>query len=227
MSAAVIDVLVPTFGRAERLGKVAANIRAATTVEHRVVFVVESDDPDSVAAADEHGDATVINTRARNYSGAATCGYRALPAPYLFAGADDLHFHPGWAEAALEVMGAAGRVEVVGTNDLCNPYVAQGFHATHYLVARSYLDRDGGCVDEGPGSFLFDGYSHQFTDTEFIATTKARARFMPCLDSIVEHMHFTVGKSARDDTYDRAYAELDADEALYMARRELWFNISR
>jgi hypothetical protein len=84
----------------------------------------------------------------------------------VFAGADDLNFQPGWDTAALALMD--GWVQVVGTNDLLNPYVTAGLHATHYLVDRRYLDDVGGVVDQGPGSFLFDGYDHQYTDTEFI-----------------------------------------------------------
>ena len=66
----------------------------------------------------------------------------------MFAGADDLNFHPGWDTAALAVMD--GWVQVVGTNDLLNPYVTAGLHATHYLVDRRYLDDVGGVVDQGP-----------------------------------------------------------------------------
>lgn len=40
----MIDVLVPTIGRAVRLATVAANIHAATEAEHRVVFIVEEHD---------------------------------------------------------------------------------------------------------------------------------------------------------------------------------------
>lgn len=228
----MIGVIVPTYGRADRLEAVVANIDHATEVEHRTYVACEADDTATINEAirlSQEGRQVicVVNTRARNYAGAATAAYHASVEPFLFAGSDDLCFHPGWDHAALSVMGAAGRVEVVGTNDLLNPYVAQGFHATHYLVARTYLDRDGGVVDQGPGSFQPECYDHQFTDTEFIATAKMRARFMPCLDSIVEHMHFLAGKSEKDATYDRAYAELDRDEQTYLDRRDLWFSISR
>ena len=224
----MIDILIPTYGRADRIAAVYANIEENTSAEHRVLFIVEGDDHASIDAVLALGLHPVENQRCRTYAGAINTAYMtASNAPYLFAGADDLRFHSGWDWAALAVMVAAGRVEVVGTNDLLNPYVAQGFHATHYLVVRTYLDRDGGVVDAGSGSFLPENYDHQFTDTEFIGTAKMRARFMPCMDSIVEHLHYLAGKSEHDATYERAYAEIDRDEETYIARRDLWFGISR
>ena len=38
----MIAVLVPTFGRADRLARVAANITENTETDHRVVFAVEA-----------------------------------------------------------------------------------------------------------------------------------------------------------------------------------------
>ena len=68
----MIAVLVPTYGRPDRLADVAANIASSTETEHRVVFAVERDDTDSIAAA-EHLDADlVINVHRPNYSGAIT-----------------------------------------------------------------------------------------------------------------------------------------------------------
>jgi hypothetical protein len=222
-----IGIVIPTCGRADRLGAVVENIRSATGTAHEIVLVVEPDDTDSAAAGADTGAAVVVNGRARSYAGAANSAYQQVgPAfDFLFAGSDDLRFHLDWDVQALRKMDT--QVHVVGTNDLLNPYVARGWHATHYLIDRRYLDDEGGVVDEGPGSFLLEGYDHQVTDTEFIGTAKARARFRPCLDSVVEHMHFLAGKSPRDDRYDRAYAHEEDDSMLYDERRSLWWDLSR
>lgn len=222
----MIGILIPTCGRPDRLGAVGRNATAATTLPHEVVFVVESDDFDSRHAAAEVG-TVILNTRSRNYAGAVNTAYQSHGHrfDYLFCGSDDLRFHPGWDIKAIKWMDEQTRV--VGTNDLLNPYVARGWHATHYLIDRRYLDDEGGVVDEGPGSFLQEAYDHQFTDTEFIGTAKARCRFRPCLDSVVEHMHFLAGKSERDDRYDRAYAHETDDGELYDERKSLWWDLSR
>ena len=221
----MIAVLVPTFGRADRLARVAANIAENTETEHRVVFAVEAEDVASIAAAAELDVDVVVNEGRPNYSGAITTAYRETPAEYVFAGADDLNFQPGWDTAALALMD--GWVQVVGTNDLLNPYVTAGLHATHYLVDRRYLDDVGGVVDQGPGSFLFDGYDHQYTDTEFIATAKMRSRFRPCLESVVEHINAWSPKGTVDATAHKTQVTAAADSALYDSRRDLWCSISR
>lgn len=224
----MIDVLIPTYGRADRLAEVVENVHLTTHEGHRVTFIVEADDKDSRAAAEATDARVLVNVRSRNYAGAANTAYKdPAGATLLFAGSDDLRFHDGWDVEALIRLQSNPWTLVVGTNDLLNPYVAQGSHATHYLVDRRYLDEIGGVVDEGPGSFMHEGYDHQYTDTEFIGTAKARARFLPCHEAVVEHMHFLAGKAAHDATYERAYADERADCLLYDARRPLWQDLSR
>lgn len=231
----MIDILIPTLGRADRLEAIARNIAEATINEHTVWFCIEAEDEASrqavldarIAVSDNIGMA--YNDRSRSYAGAINTAYHAVRlgrrSEYLFCGADDLHFEQGWDAWALALFdGWAG---VVGTNDLLNPYVLQGMHSTHSLVARWYLDDIGGVVDEGPGSFLHEGYGHNYVDTELIATAKARARFRPCLASVVRHLHQSAGFTPHDATHDKAEATYGADAELYDTRRPLWQNLSR
>jgi hypothetical protein len=222
----MIDIIIPTYGRPHRVAEVAADIAAATTVEHRVHFVIEVDDVATHEAARALGVWPWCNEGARSYSGAINTAKRYTDGEWLFAGADDLHFHEGWDVAALQCAAENPWAHVIGTDDLLNPYVKQGVHATHYLVRRTYLDEVGGIVDEGPGSFLHEGYSHQYCDTEFIGTARARCVFRPCFESVVEHMHWTAGKSPEDATSVKAYADLAADTARYEERRHLWWEIA-
>lgn len=222
----MIGILIPTCGRASRLGDVGRNASSSTELPHEVVFVVEEDDVASQQAAGEVG-TVLVNTHSRNYAGAVNTAYEQFGDrfDFLFCGSDDLRFHPGWDVAAMNHIDQ--QTQVIGTNDLLNPYVARGWHATHYLVDRRYLDDEGGVVDQGPRSFLQECYDHQFTDTEFIGTAKARARFRPCLESVVEHMHFLAGKNPKDDRYERAYAQELADGVVYDERKKLWWDLSR
>lgn len=221
----MIDVVVPTIGRAYRLADLAANIKRATHMPHRVVFVTEAHDTDTIETVRSLGLEPVINMRTENYAGAVNTAYEQSDADYLFAGADDLIWHDGWDTSCLQLFD--DWFGVVGTNDLLNPYVLAGSHSTHHLVARWYLDDIGGVVDEGPGSFLPECYDHNFTDTEFIGTAKMRARFRPCLDSIVEHLHVTTGRAPADETHQRSVRAFAEDSALYDERRDLWFGITR
>lgn len=223
----MLDILIPTYGRADRLERIVTNVAAATSVEYTLTFAVEVDDTATLEKLDELGVARVTNKGPRSYAGAINTAYRQTSQRYLFAGADDVLFYAGW-DRALELMD--GWFTVVGTNDQLNVYVLAGSHATHYFVDRTYLDEIGGVVDEGPGSFLHEGYTHQYVDTEFIGTAKMRARFRPCFTSIVEHVHAYSQKEYRaapDSTTAKAFEHADEDSRLYDSRRDLWFSISR
>jgi len=224
----MIDILIPTFGRSHRLSRVAANVHAATTVPHYLVFIVEREDGGScaeaarLAAAGQCG--WMINEGAASYAGAVNTGYRHTSDPYFFLGSDDVYFHPGWAECVLAA--AVPPFRVVGTNDTINDSVLAGIHATHYLVERGYIEELGGVVDELPGTVLHEGYDHNYTDTEFIEVATKRGVFTPCLEAVVEHMHFAFGKGPRDATADRTIRRYSEDARIYESRRPLWEHLT-
>lgn len=220
----MIDIIIPTFGRPSALAALVDNIRAVTTVDHQITFVVEAHDPDSVAAVEACGLAPVVNTRTKNYAGALNSGWLQSSADWLFTGADDLIWHPGWHD---QIRAYTRLCQVLGTNDLLNTAVAAGFHSTHSLVHRTYLEQFGGVADEGPGSFYPECYDHNFCDTEFINTAKMRGRFRPCLDAVVEHLHVTTGKVEADDTFLRSIRNYDDDARMYDMRISVWSGISR
>jgi glycosyltransferase involved in cell wall biosynthesis len=220
----MIDIIIPTFGRPSALASIVDNIRAVTRDPHQITFVAESHDPDTIAAVEQLGLVPVVNTRTANYAGALNTGWLQSTADWLFTGADDLIWHVGWHDA----IGRLPRLcTVLGTNDLLNSAVAAGFHSTHSIVARSYLEEFGGVADEGPGSFYPECYDHNFCDTEFINTAKMRGRFRPCLDAVVEHLHVTTGKVEADETYLRSIRNYDADARMYDMRISVWSGISR
>jgi len=227
----VIDIVIPTYGRAHRLADVAANVHANTQSPHRLVFVIELADDDSIHVVGDLSRADDRNVgiagECGSYSKAMNMAYKHLDGEWLFAGADDLDFTPGWEWEILRREDRDRWFGVYGTNDLINPYVVAGTHATHYLIARWYLDEHGGTVDGGPGSFMHEGYDHQYCDTEFVGTAKARARFRPVLSSVVRHLHWSVGLTPRDATSDKTHARLAEDSALYDSRRHLWQDLSR
>jgi hypothetical protein len=220
----MIDIIVPTYGRWEQIGRVSRNIHEMTSEEHRVVWVIEDDDAASWRAVPA-SDVRVRNVRSKSYAGAVNTAVLASDADLWFCAADDVVFHEGWDTRALLCLD--GWFQVVGTNDLLNPYVRDGIHATHYLVARDYVTQYGsGVIDSDEPVLLFEGYDHNFTDTEFVGTAKARCRFRPCLDSVVEHRHHANGRAAWDATYRKGAAEVEQDRVLYELRRPLWQDLA-
>jgi glycosyltransferase involved in cell wall biosynthesis len=213
-----VAVIVPTLGRPERVGPVTDDILAASKGHDvTVVFVAEAHDAVTIEAVTQHPTAElVINTRRPSYAGAVNSALHETTEPWVFCAADDLHFHPGWLDA-LEPLTKA--FKVLGTNDLGNPEVLAAEHATHYLVERTYALT---AVVDQPGSLLYEGYVHNYTDKELVETAKARGVFTPCLDSIVEHNHWLWNKAPLDDTYDKGRQSEPDDRRRHEARVRLW-----
>jgi hypothetical protein len=140
---------------------------------------------------------------------------KSPPEPWLFLTGDDVRFHPGWLDHAQATAG--DRYHVIGTNDLANPRVLAGEHATHLLVRRSYVDEVGASWD-GPGVVAHEGYRHWFVDDEIVTAAKLRGAWAMALGSRVEHLHPLWGTAAADEVYALGQSHAAADRALFEAR---------
>lgn len=209
----MIDVYIPSWGRADKLNNYYKHIKE-TTPDSRVVYIVEDNDEFSKKAM---CDVLVINKRSRTYAGAINSAWDELHSPIFFCGADDLVFYKDWSQIALKEM--VNPIMVVGTNDLHNPEVLAGEHATHYLINGDYINK-GQSVDGEP--VLPECYSHNYTDREFIGIAKFNKVFKECLESKVEHLHYTFGLSANDNTYRKTRLRVNQDMDLYEQRRSKW-----
>ena len=218
MSGMQVDIYIPTYGRADKLPGVLANIESSTKYPHRVIFILELDDIHSIRRVKELGLVPVINRRSHTYAGSINSAWETLHSDAFFCGADDLDFKPGWLEKAVEAVETNKRV--IGTQDLHNQEVIAGQHATHYLVVGSYIEDGLGTID---GSYPVEfEYHHNWTDREFIGTAKFRGEFKMCGESVVEHLHFTFGLSQMDATYEKSRRHISEDQALYESRRDKW-----
>ena len=214
MGIAPCAVLIPTLGRPRRVAEIARNLRSASPAA-RPVFIIESSDEETVQAAAGH-DALIGDFG--NYSVAINHAIRRTAEPFVFTGADDLMFHPGWLEHALGAAAAHPEAGVIGTDDLGNPYVALGLHSTHSLIRRSYAERGGMTA----GVLMHEGYTHNFTDVELVEVARARRAFRACLDARAEHLHPDFQTREPDATHERTRRAIDADRALFLERRESW-----
>lgn len=221
-----ILVAIPVLNRPHRAQPVADSLRRSLT-EHtpaRILFVCSPDDTDELQAVQNtNADHITVPWQpgpgdyARKINHAAT-----LLQPHeqwLFTGADDLHFHPGWADHALHCHHRHGS-RVIGTQDLGNPAVRRGQHSTHTLVHRTYIDEHG-TIDQ-PGLVYHDGYHHNWCDAELVDTAKARREFLHCPRAVVEHLHPHWRKAEMDSTYQAGLAEFQQDRRLFNRRRRRW-----
>lgn len=212
-----VAVIVPLLHRPWRVAPLLESLEATTDCQ--VVFACSpTDHPviDAVHAAG-HDPLLVPWQPAGDYARKIQAGIDATDTPFVFTGADDLRFHPGWFENAKARM--TDRVGVVGTRDLCNQRVERGEHATHFLVARWYCEL--GTIDGDPHLF-HHGYIHELVDDELVGTAKKRGAWAFAADSIVEHLHPMVGKAPTDALYDAQRSRMVRSRALYQRRRRLW-----
>lgn len=143
-------------------------------------------------------------------------GYEISTEPWLFIVGDDVRFHPGWLDQAMEVARTTG-AHVIGTNDLGNPVVMAGDHATHLFIRREYVDLVGASWD-GPGVVCHEGYRHWFVDNEIVLAAKQVQAWAPCLLSHVEHLHPLWGKGEQDEIYRVGQDAAETDRELWLTR---------
>lgn len=210
-----LAILVPVLRRPHRVRPLLNSINAVTPDSPRILFICDPGDrPQREAVADAGAEALIVSG---NYARKINEGVRATDEPLLFLGADDLHFHPGWLEAAEAEL--QGEVGVVGTNDLCNRRVMAGEHSTHSLVARWYAAQ--GTIDD-PDCLLHEAYPHEYVDDEFIETAKARNAYAHAHQAVVEHLHPMVGKAPMDNLYAAQRQRMRQGRRIFHARRHLW-----
>lgn len=214
VSAALVDVIVPVLHRPANVEPFMASLQEATEPVVDVWFVVEPDDDEEVAEVLHCGGRVLIHPG--TFAEKVNWAYGGTKAPWLFLVGDDVRFRPGWLEYASKVQEQTG-AQVIGTNDLGNPAVLTGNHATHMLVNREYIDKVGASWD-GPGIVAHEGYHHWFIDNEIITAAKQRGVWAPSLASVVEHLHPYWGKAEDDEVYQRGRERIAEDQALWQRR---------
>jgi hypothetical protein len=218
-----ILVAVPVLGRPQMAAQLVESCREGTTVDHRIMFLCSPGDTDEIDAcrATEADEVHVVTWQPGpgDYAKKINYAVRASEEPWILMGADDICFCPGWAENALQC-GQRGRAGVIGTQDWGNPRVMAGFHSTHPLVRRSYIEEEG-TIDE-PGKMLHEGYHHAFCDDELCGTAMWRRKWVFCAESEVPHNHPDWGLSPWDSTYEKGRASINEDRELFMSRKHMW-----
>lgn len=223
----VVAVIVPVLGRPAAAVPLAESLRASQDgLVLDLWFVCSPDDLEQRdACADAVGYTRIldapwpIGTRG-DYARKINLGLWSTDADWLFCGADDLTFRKGWAEAAVDELEAT-QTGFCGTNDLANPRVMAGVHATHPLVRRSYAV-ECGTIDT-PGLIYHEGYWHQYVDNEATATAMHRNCWSFAADAVVEHHHPIFDRAVeRDATYELGDLHRAEDQRLNRERARLW-----
>lgn len=215
----LVDILIPTLGRAHVLGPLVENIQQTTPKgAYCIVFVIDQDDTPTHDALALIGAPKVL-VHDGTYPEKINAGYIAGDGEFVVPTADDVVFHEGWLEAALSSFNEG--IEVVGTRDL-SPATESGEHATMPILRRSYCEDPGAAWDE-QGTVFHAGYRHNFCETETCQLAQHRGMWTFNPDSVIEHLHPAWGTREVDDTDRRGNLQgWEDDEALYIRRRAKW-----
>ena len=205
-------VLVPAmrYSNAERF---MTSLRASTGMA--TAYAIAMDDEEEAASAWEAAGATVIRGSGVSFASRMNHGYANTDEPWVFVVGDDVTFHAGWLDHAQAVAG--DRHHVIGTNDLGNPRVTSGEHATHMLIRRSYIDETGASWD-GPKTVCHEGYRHWYVDDEMVTASKQNGAWAMALAAVVEHHHPLWGKADADDVYELGQSFADDDRKTFEKR---------
>ncbi len=214
-----VVILVPILHRHHRVAPLVESIRATCTA--RTLFLVTPGDALVHHAIDQVGERRIIVTPSQygDYARKINLGVRATTEPLIFTAADDLEFLPGWLDAARDAM--TDHIGVVGTNDMGSPRVVAGDHATHFLMARWYIDEHG-TIDQ-PGLAMHEGYPHEYVDDEVVGTARARGMWAFAAESRVRHRHPDWDPTVpRDAMYAGQRRRMQLGRPLYLRRQRLW-----
>lgn len=211
-----IDILIPVLNRPQNVQPLMASLQV-TQEPYRVIFICSPRDTEQIAACSAY-ETLIVDWRPGkgDFAKKINFAFDRTDSEWLFQGADDIKFYPGWDTMALQQADKTGKL-VIGTNDLHNPLVKRGRESTHTLFARSYIEQQGGTLDN-TGRVFCELYDHQFVDLEFCETAKRRGVWGFCRQSIVEHLHPHWGLAEDDATYKKAVRNTGDDHRLYAER---------
>ena len=210
-----VDVIIPVLHRPQNVKPLMDSLRASTGLA-TAWFVCEPDDDEEIAEVIKNGGMVLSKEGVHTFAEKVNFAYMETSAPWLLLCGDDVRFRPGWLDHAQDVARRYGG-DVIGTNDLVNPRVTRGEHATHPLIRRTYV-ADVGASWDGPGIVCHEGYKHWFVDDEIVMAAKQRGVFQAALGSHVEHLHPIAGVVPDDEVYQAGQKHTKADQRHYEAR---------
>lgn len=185
-----VDVLVPTVKpRAANLKPLYDSLVASTGLAR---FIPVVDDNEHRGILENNGvDCTHAVVQPGRFPVKLNAGYQHTTAPWVQFVGDDCRFHVGWLDHSQHVADLY-KAKVVGSNDLANLRVMRGEHATHWMIARDYIETSGASWD-GPGVLAHEGYKHWFVDDEIVLKAQTEGVFQMALGAVIEHQHPIAG----------------------------------
>jgi hypothetical protein len=190
----MIDILIPTYKRPEKIRLLIENIKKTST-KATPLFIIRPDDKET--------EKILINKKAKylktflEYMGCINLGVKKTSKPFIFCGADDIEFTKDWDLKLLEVMKDEKIMVTGGIDDWT---VSQsGVHTSHPLVRRTYLGQS--YWNATTNDLYCPEYNHYQGDIELEQLAHYKNVIKVCKDCIIHHNHYVNGKATEDTTY--------------------------
>lgn len=209
-----LAILIPTYGRSNRLEKVTANLHTHTRTPHTIYFITEIDDIASAKEIERLHEKN-ISVSSGTYVAAINTGYRSTTEPYLFLGSDDIEVMEDWDSKMLSAF--TENIGIVGHTDEWD-ISKTGKHGSHLMVKREYIEAQSGVVDEA-NVIYSSKYVHSMCDIETEQTAMMRHAFAMS-DAFISHKHWFMKTAEYDETYKRVTLAQDKDFRTYASRRK-------
>jgi len=207
-----VSIIIPTRQRLDRLLHTITSLRDAGATGLTELVIVVDNDPEiyDYLKAKHLADILIYNTERLEAVASWNTGAAMANGDYLFTGADDIIFKPGWLDRALEAM-QSRNYGVVAINDMHN---GPDGPATHVLINRQFSR------DHLGGVLWCPHYVHYFIDTEVKIRAATIGRFHWCKEAIVEHQHPAAGKAKNDSLYQESQKWWEQDERTFNERQK-------
>ena len=218
MTDSKLAILIPTYGRPEKVEKLIENIEKTTKTPHRIYVIAEGKDKPTIDLVTELSATLPVvlikNKAPYTYVSAINWGYYCSTEPFVYCAADDVWFTKHWDVPVMDLLEQG--YGFVGTKDDWVISKTQK-HASHFAVSRKYIDEQGGVLDH-KGVIYHPGYYHYQCDIETEQTAMVRNQFI-LAPSTVQHIHWMNSKREKDPTDTKENSHYTADLDLYKARR--------
>lgn len=205
----ILSVILPTLGRPKRLD-IAVSSLWSSTLDYEVECVVVTEEKASMAVATDLGCRVIKAAAGLTAVEKWNIGAAEAKGEWIALGADDLLYHKGWLEAALD----ANIGGFVGFNDV---WLKTREFATHFMMTREFaIQHNGGCL-------AIPAYHSWFLDMETAERARRAGGYVWAAKSRVEHRHVDHGMALLDKTYQIGRKWHDIDQATFEKRKASGF----
>lgn len=209
----MIDVLIPTYGRAHRIPVLVESLRKNTEGPYQLVLMIEPQDEESLLAA-IRTDAKAIVGSFGSYENAMNTGYFLTDSPFFFLGVDDIEFTKNWDVEPLKLLRSRPELAVIGHKTTGKDCPPEGIYSCHFTVRRSFVRA--GTLVAGMPNLIFYPYYHHECDRELFWFARNRGVYQSCPESEI------LNDQLQDATREKTTSMDGVDRHTYNERRHLF-----